>query len=156
MTRRAFRGRRVVAALLVAGIATLAAAADIGQVKLAKGRVTVERGGQALPATVGMRVQASDTVQTGADGSVGITMSDNSLLSAGPNSTLTLARYEYDETTSQGRFDTTLTAGSLAVVSGRIAKQSPDAMTVRTPRAILGVRGTEFVVSIDDPASAVR
>jgi hypothetical protein len=83
-------------------------------------------------------------------------MSDNSLLSAGPNSTLTLARYEYDETTSQGRFDTTLTAGSLAVVSGRIAKQSPDAMTVRTPRAILGVRGTEFVVSIDDPAAAVR
>jgi hypothetical protein len=156
MTRRAFPGRRVVAALLVAGMATLAAAADIGQVKVAKGRVTVERGGQALPATVGMRVQASDTVQTGADGSVGITMSDNSLLSAGPNSTLTLARYEYDETTSQGRFDTTLTAGSLAVVSGRIAKQSPDAMTVRTPRAILGVRGTEFVVSIDDPASAVR
>jgi len=34
-------------------------------------------------------------------------------------------------------------------VSGRIAKQSPDAMTVRTPTAILGVRGTEFVVSVD-------
>jgi hypothetical protein len=148
MTGRAFPGRRVVAALLVAGMATLAAAADIGQIKVAKGRVTVERGGQTLPAAVGMRVQGSDTVQTGADGSVGITMSDNSLLSAGPNSTLTLARYEYDETT--------LTAGSLAVVSGRIAKQSPDAMTVRTPRAILGVRGTEFVVGIDDPAATVR
>ena len=40
------------------------------------------------------------------------------------------------------------------MVSGRIAKQSPDAMTVRTPVAILGVRGTEFVVSVDAPTAA--
>jgi len=38
----------------------------------------------------------------------------------------------------------------LSVVSGRIAKQSPDAMTVRTPTAILGVLGTEFAVSVGD------
>jgi hypothetical protein len=36
------------------------------------------------------------------------------------------------------------------VISGRIAKQAPDAMTVRTPAAILGVRGTEFVVTVND------
>ena len=36
---------------------------------------------------------------------------------------------------------------SLAVTSGRIAKQTPEAMTVRTPSAVLGVRGTEFVVN---------
>jgi hypothetical protein len=36
---------------------------------------------------------------------------------------------------------------SLSVISGRIAKQSPEAMTVRTPSTILGIRGTEFVVS---------
>jgi hypothetical protein len=35
-------------------------------------------------------------------------------------------------------------------VSGRIAKKSPQAMTVRTPSATLGVRGTEFVVSVDE------
>lgn len=143
-------------ALLAAVVTTLAGAADIGQVKVVKGAVTVQRGGTVLPASVGLRVQAADTVVTGADGSVGITMSDNSLLSAGPNSTLTLARYEFDETTSRGRFDTTLSSGSMAVVSGRIAKQSPEAMTVRTPRAILGVRGTEFAVASDEPAVQVR
>ena len=36
--------------------------------------------------------------------------------------------------------------GTLSVVSGKLAKRSPDAMTVRTPSTILGVRGTEFVV----------
>lgn len=131
-------------------------AADIGQIKVAKGPVTIDRGGQTLPATVGLRVQAADVVKTGADASVGITMSDNSLLSAGPNSTLSLDRYEFEATTSRGRFDSTLATGSLAVVSGRIAKQSPEAMTVRTPYAILGVRGTEFVVSAHDPVAAQR
>jgi hypothetical protein len=63
---------------------------------------------------------------------------------------LSLDRYDFDATTNQGRFDTQLKKGSLAVISGRIAKQNPEAMTVRTPSAILGVRGTEFVVSVND------
>jgi hypothetical protein len=125
-------------------------AADIGQIKIAKGSVTVDRAAQSLHGIVGLRLQASDVITTGADGSVGITMSDDSLLSAGPNSTLSLDRFAFDSTTHQGLFDASLRKGSLSVISGRIAKQSPDAMTVRTPSAILGVRGTEFVVSVDD------
>ena len=141
---------RLLVALMLLGALAGAHAADIGQVKVAKGTVTIERGGNSLPATVGMRLQASDVLRTGADGSVGITMSDNSLLSAGPNSVLALDRYEFDEVTSAGRFDASLRQGTLAVVSGRLAKQSPQAMKVRTPAAVLGVRGTEFVVSVDD------
>ena len=137
----------IAAALL---LCSPAGAAEIGQIKISKGQVTVERKGAALPATVGMRLESADVLRTGADGSVGITMADNSLLSAGPNSILSLDRFEFDPTTSQGQFDAQLRKGSLAVISGRIAKQSPEAMTVRTPSAILGVRGTEFVVSVDE------
>ena len=127
-----------------------AAAAEIGQIKVAKGQVSVDRSGQVLAGSIGMRLEVADVVKTGPDGSVGITMNDNSLLSAGPNSILALERFEFDPTTSQGRFDTQLQRGTLAVVSGRIAKQSPQALTVRTPSAALGVRGTEFVVSADE------
>ncbi|MGE5090228.1 MAG: FecR domain-containing protein [Candidatus Levyibacteriota bacterium] len=131
-----------------------AQAADIGQIKVSSGSVTIDRGGQALPGGLGARVQQGDVVKTGANGSVGITMSDNSLLSAGPNSVLALDQYAFDTTTNQGRFDASLAKGTLAVVSGRLVRQSPGAMTVRTPSAILGVRGTEFVVSADGgPAS---
>jgi hypothetical protein len=126
-----------------------AGAAEIGQVKVVKGEVHVERSGQTMPARPGMRLETADVVRTGAEGSIGITMADNSLLSAGPNSVLSLDRFDYDPTTNQGRFDTQLQKGSLSVISGRMAKQSPDAMTVRTPSAILGVRGTEFVVSAE-------
>lgn len=138
------------AALALALAVALPAAADIGQIKTLKGDVAVERQGQRLPAEVGMRLQVADTLRTGADGAVGVTMRDNSLLSAGPNSILSLQRFEFDATTQQGRFDTQLQRGTLAVASGRIAKQSPQAMTVRTPSAQLAVRGTDFVVAADE------
>jgi hypothetical protein len=124
--------------------------ADVGQIKVAKGQVSVDRKGQTLAGQVGMLLEPADVVKTGADGSVGITMRDNTLLSAGPNSILSLDQFEFDPTTSEGRFDARLQRGSLAVVSGRIAKKTPQAMTVRTPSAVLGVRGTEFVVSVDE------
>jgi hypothetical protein len=141
---------RLLVALSLAFAGAFASAADIGQIKVSKGTVTIDRAGQSVPGVVGLRLQASDVVKTGSDGAVGITMTDNSLLSAGPNSVLALERYEFDDVTSEGRFDASLRKGTLAVVSGRLAKQSPGAMSVRTPAAVLGVRGTEFVVSVDD------
>lgn len=142
------------AAVVLASVAWSAVASDIGQVKVVKGPVTVERAGQVMPAAVGMRVATADIVRTGVGASVGITMIDDTLLSAGPNSMLTLDRLDYEPSTRAGRLDASLGTGTLAVVSGRIAKQSPDAMTVRTPFAILGVRGTEFVVSAHEPVLA--
>ncbi|MCC6196513.1 MAG: FecR domain-containing protein [Burkholderiales bacterium] len=139
--------RCAVLAAAIGAVAVPAFAADIGKIKVVRGQVGVERAGATHAASVGMRVQAADTIRTGDDGSVGITMDDDALLSAGPNTVLVLDRYAFDPTTSQGKFDSTLNKGSLAVISGRIAKQSPDAMTIRTPTAILGVRGTSFAVS---------
>jgi hypothetical protein len=141
-------------AMVVAAVAGASMAADMGYVKVVKGTVTIERGGHAIPVAVGAPVQAGDVVRTTANASVGITLVDDTLLSAGPNSVLTLHTLDYDPSLRNGRFDATLGAGTLAVVSGRIAKQSPEAMTLRTPLAILGVRGTEFAVSAHAPVLA--
>ena len=143
-----FRRAMLVAALCLSAMP--AYAVDIGRIKVARGPVTVERAGVSMPAPVGMRLQALDMVRTGDDASVGITMDDDSLLSAGPNTVLVLDRYSFDPTTNQGRLDAALNKGTLAVISGRIAKQSPDAMTVRTPTAVLGVRGTTFAVVVNE------
>lgn len=127
----------------------MAAAEDIGQVKIASGAVHIQRGEERLPVAVGTRVRVSDTVITGTDGSVGITFTDNTLLSAGPDSVLVLEQYAFNSTTHEGKFDARIDRGSLAVVSGKIAKQSPDAMVVKTPSSLLGVRGTEFLVKVE-------
>jgi len=138
-------------ALLLFLFATAAIAADVGEVKVAKGTAYIERGAERIAVRPGMPVQQSDKVVTGADGTVGITFSDNSLLSIGPESRFAIDQYVFDTTTHAGRFDSTLSRGTVAVVSGKIVKQSPEAMKIRTPSSIMGVRGTEFVVKVDEP-----
>jgi hypothetical protein len=147
-----WRGGAVLTVLLtVLGglLAGVAGAQDVGRVKTVKGTVHIERGGQRQPAQVGTGVQLADTLVTGPDGAVGVTLADDTLLSAGPNSVLAIERFVYDGV-KPGALEAALSKGTLAVVSGRIAKQAPDAMRVKTPAAILGVRGTEFVVRASD------
>lgn len=138
-------------ALLLFTVASAAIAADVGEIKVVKGAAHIERGAERLAVRPGMPVQQSDKVITGADGTVGITFADNSLLSIGPDSRFAIDRYVFDSTTHAGQFDSTLSKGSLAVISGRMVKQSPEAMKIRTPSSIMGVRGTEFVVKVDEP-----
>ena len=135
----------MIAALLLAPT-LCAAAGEVGQVKTSKGSVFIERDGKRLPAPVGTIIEASDTLSTGRDGSAGITFLDNSRMALGPGSTLAINRFDFNQTTHEGSFDSTLKRGTLSAVSGKLAKHSPDAMTVRTRSTILAVRGTEFVV----------
>jgi hypothetical protein len=122
------------------------AAEEAGLIKIAKGEVRIERNGQKMAASAGMPVFAGDTVRTGVDGSVGITLRDNTLISAGPKSTLILNRFAFNSGTYAGALDASLKRGTVAVVSGKLAKNSPSAVQFHTPAAMLGVRGTEFVM----------
>ena len=140
--------RWTIAAVLF-GFASAGLAADAGEIKTASGTVHVERAGKKLPVKVGMPVQQSDTVVTGADGAAGIVFTDNSRLSIGPNTVLGIDKYAFDTTTHAGQFDASLKKGTLAVISGKMVKQAPESMRVRTPSSIMGVRGTEFVVKVD-------
>lgn len=141
---------RIVALMASLVLAFPAFANDVGQIKTAHGIVQLERGGQKMNVAAGMAVQQADVIVTGADGAVGVTFTDNSLLSAGPNTVLAIDRYAFDSTTHAGQFDASVRKGTLAVVSGNIVKQSPEAMRIHTPASIMGVRGTEFVVRVND------
>jgi len=156
MTRRSLR--LFVSAIVVAVLAAtgagpgLAQTDDVGMIKVAKGDVQIERAGQKIPGAIGTRVRQGDVLVTGAGASAGVSFLDNSMLSTGPNSRLAIDRFAFDKTTHAGSFETSLSQGTLAVVTGKIAKQSPDAMKVRTPAAVLGARGTEFLARATGPA----
>jgi len=127
------------------GLASAANEEPAGTIKTITGSVTIERGGQKLDAAQGTKVFAADKVSTDSNGSVGITLRDNTLLSAGHNSLLSLDKFAFDPSTHAGAIDASLKRGTLSVVSGKIAKQSPDSVRFRTPTTTLGVRGTEFI-----------
>lgn len=128
----------------------IAAMADIGQIKTLKGDVQIIREGKTASAKAGDVLEQMDTVITGGNGQVGMTFIDNTRLSAGPNSNVELTRFKFNPTTHDGDFRTSVNKGTLAIISGQIAKRSPKAMTVKTPASILGVRGTRFLVKVGE------
>ena len=149
MTR--FRLAGTVWLLLIVPLTVVPAAGDeIGQIKTATGAVTIIRNTVQQPARVGDLLEVSDTLVTGAESSVGVTLIDNSRLSAGPHSRIELQQFRFNPTTQEGESFTEVKRGTLAIISGQIAKQSPEAMKIKTPTTILGVRGTKFVVQVKE------
>ena len=145
--------RHAVVAVLIGSFVTLlshSAWAEIGQIKNVTGQVFLLRNNVQQPAKTGDLIEQADVLFTGPNGSVGITFIDNSRFSAGPNSRIELKQFRFNSTTHEGEFLTEMQHGTLAIVSGQIAKRSPDAMKVKTPTTILGVRGTTFAVKIDE------
>jgi len=136
----------VLAAAVAPGTAGAGEAA--GMVKIAKGTVSIERDGKRQAAGVGMPVEVADRIRTGADGSVGVTLRDNTLLSAGPNSLVVIDKFAFDNTTQDGKLSVGIRRGTLSVASGKIAKKTPESVDFHTPTSVLGVRGTEFVVEV--------
>lgn len=124
------------------------AADPAGMIKVAKGQVSIERAGKKLAADVGTSVDVADRVRTGADGSVGVTLRDNTLLSAGPNSLIVIDKFAFDNTTQDGKMSVSIRKGTLSVASGKIAKRTPESVDFHTPTSVLGVRGTEFVIEV--------
>ncbi len=134
--------------LLLTSLAASPAFAEAGRIKRATGVAFVERGAQRLPARPGLLIEEGDVLRTGKDGRISLTFVDNTRFSAGPNARVAIDRFRFDRTRQQGDFVTRVDRGSLAVVSGQIAKSGRDAMKVRTPTSLLGVRGTRFVVEV--------
>jgi hypothetical protein len=139
------------AALLLiatAGAPVAAEGPQIAQVKKLTGQAAILRSGERRPATVGDKLFVKDVIETGPDGAIGITFVDNTVFSAGPNSQIALDEFQFDSTNFRGSMLADMRQGTLAVVSGDITRSSPGAMKVKTPTAVLGVRGTTFAVQV--------
>lgn len=134
--------------LIAAAMSTQAEAADIGRIKTVVGQASIVRGVSTLPAAPGATLSVKDILTTGPDGRIGITFVDNSRFAVGPNARVALAEFEFNDTTHKGASLTQVDRGSLAIVSGQIAKENRDAMKVRTPTSLLAARGTRFVVDV--------
>jgi hypothetical protein len=124
----------------------------IGLVKKTSGEVVIERGDERLAAAVGMSVFQKDRIVTGRDGAIGLTLADNAMLSAGPDSVLELETFRFDPRTHAGQLEVSLESGTLSAIAGKLVEANPESMKVRTPAAVLGVRGTEFAVRVEESA----
>ena len=137
--------------LLITAIAP-ALAATAGQIKRMEGDVRIVRGNQTLIGKTGLEILAKDRVVTGANGAVGFSTPDRAMFSLGPNSQMVIDEYAFNKGTQDGNIAVRFLKGTFSVISGLIGKSSPERAKYVTPTATIGVRGTEFTVSVDTPS----
>ncbi|WP_045475914.1 FecR family protein [Serpentinimonas barnesii] len=136
--------------LLSAVAAAQATGAPIGFVKTVSGQAQVITGPQVQTAVVGTPVHLGSVLRTGARSSLGVTLRDETVMSFGPNTELTVDEFVYAPAQREGRLSTRLARGTLNYVSGAIARHQPENVQVRTPTGTIGIRGTHFVVEVDE------
>jgi hypothetical protein len=121
--------------------------ARAGTVKSVQGDVWLV-GGNAVPraASAGDAVAAVDRIRTGPGAGAGVVLRDGTSIVVGPSSELDLKDFRFDATTQDGGLLVSLLRGSLRMVSGLIGKNHPEAVRVETPTAVIGIRGTDFIV----------
>lgn len=142
---------RVAALLLVCAVATPVVAQErpvAGRIKVSTGAAFIVRDGAPVPAQVGQIVFEADGLRTGGDGKIGVTLNDDTRLSLGPNSELTLERFTYAPSDSAFGLVLKFVRGAATYVSGRIAKIAPDSIRLETPASIIGVRGTTLAIQV--------
>ena len=126
-------------------------AADvIGTVKIVEGTVTVSGDDRASALSVGQALFRNDRIETTAGASVGVTFIDDSTLSLGENAAIVLDELVFNPVEGQASFSADLLKGTLAFVSGRIARLKPENFKITTPTMTIGVRGTSFVVKVEE------
>jgi hypothetical protein len=122
-----------------------------GRIKVVAGSATIVRAGSASPARVGALVYQSDTLRTGTDGRLAMTLRDETRLSMGPNTEITLSAFAFAPAEGQLSMVLRIARGALAYVSGRIAKLMPQAVRLETPTSVIGVRGTHALIRVEAP-----
>ena len=135
--------------VLVLTVAVASASAPIGLVKVTEGTATVQRGDETLPARLGLALEEGDILRTGGDGRMGVVLRDDTRLSLGPESEIRIDRFLFAPAKGHLALVVKMARGIMVFISGNIAKLSHDAVRVETPVAIVGVRGTQFLVKVE-------
>ena len=93
---------------------------------------------------VGLPVLRGDQVQTQDGSSSQIGFNDDSVVTVRPASRLGIEDFAWNPESGTGRAVLELFTGAFRAISGLIAKRAPETYQVKTPVALIGVRGTDF------------
>jgi hypothetical protein len=124
-------------------------AGPAGRIKTVTGTAFIVRNNALIPVQAGQLVYEADSLRTGADGKVGVTLKDDTRLALGPSSEVRLERFSYSPGTASLGMVLQFVRGVTAYVSGRLAKLAPDSIRLETPSAIVGVRGTTLAIRVE-------
>jgi hypothetical protein len=104
----------------------------------------VVTGGAPVTASVGTVVHMRDELSTGAEARLQVTFRDQTTLTLGENAHVVIDRYVYDPDAGAGEVAINATVGALRFATGKLKGIRNKQITISTPVAHLGVRGTDL------------
>ena len=125
-------------------------ASIIGDVILHEGNAVIERtDGEDVESELDLDIFSYDTIKTG-KGKVAIGFIDETRVDITQHSKLIIDEFVYDPNTKKGSLSLKSALGTVRYASGQIAKTSPTSVQIKTPTATIGVRGTDFSMTVDE------
>lgn len=124
--------------------------APIGHIQTTLGTASIIRETESIPAKPGAAIYRGDLVRTAKPGAVGIVLTDDTTISLGPNSELSLRDYTFAP--KEGKFSLVarMMKGTFVYLSGLIGKLAPDAVQLIIPDATISVRGTKLLIEVQE------
>jgi hypothetical protein len=129
------------------------AAGIIGDIILQTGNAVIEQDGEDVKAEDNLDIFQYNTVKTG-KGKVAIEFIDDTRVDVTQHSKLIIDEFVYDPNTKTGSLSLKAALGTIRYASGQIAKTSPTNVQIKTPTATIGVRGTDFTMTVDEIGSS--
>lgn len=128
--------------------------ADIGSVTEFSGTAIIKRNRETITVAKSTVIELNDRVET-KNGKVKITFKDNTTVSVTENSSLVIDDFVYDPKSNLGKLNLKAASGTVRYVSGAIAHNDPKSVNIKTPTASIAVRGTDFIMSVDEIGSSM-
>ncbi len=141
--------------LLLALLLPTIALANVGSIVQQQGTsVQIRRGADTLPGGVNAGVNMNDAIVTGMS-SIQLRFQDNTTASVTENSRFVIDDFVYDPSRGAGRLNVRVAMGTVRYVSGQIARNNQQNVQVNTPTAVIGVRGTDFFMTVDESGQSL-
>ncbi|QSB03627.1 FecR domain-containing protein [Methylomonas sp. EFPC1] len=122
----------------------------IGYIKTINDQTTIDESSGPIKASLGSPIHVGNVIKTDQNGAAGVTLKDNTILSIGPNTEFKIEAYQFEPQQDKLQLNASLLKGTLHYISGVIAKLKPEAVTVKTPTGVIAVRGTRFLVKVEE------
>lgn len=132
---------------LFAASSSYAASGSAGEVAAIRGKA--EASGSDKPRrqlSLKSQVYSGDILITGPKARLQVIFNDNSIISMGPDSEVTISEYSLKE--KGGSLKTNIREGAFHIMGGSIAKDSPENFVTETPYATIGIRGSMFALNV--------
>jgi hypothetical protein len=115
----------------------------IGVVAVGVGNISNQKNEKLI---TGSKIYFGDTIIVSEQSNAQILLLDETALTIGEKSELTIDDFVYDPQTKVGKIVSNIKVGTVRVITGEISKQNPDNLEVNIPTGSIGARGTEFIV----------